>query len=268
MMLFHTVRRVAEICRILNLEGQSERYEQCADRIAGAYHRAYFDARAGLYAVDGAQRADGDERVGYRQTMNILPLAFGAVPDQEIASVRAGLIGDIEQRTRGHLDCGAIGVKYLPQVLSDAGREDLAITVLTQKTRPGWAVWRDLGAHTLFEAWGEDARSRNHYFLGSPAAWIQQRIGGLRCTSPGWSTFEVKPVHDDRVRWARIAHSTVRGPAEVSWRRSDRHWDLRIVVPAGSAALVDITGAPARTLGGGDHQLILEHAEIALPTQS
>jgi alpha-L-rhamnosidase len=70
--------------------------------------------------------------------MNILTLAFGAVPDEHVTSVARSLAHDIEHRTGGHLDCGAIGVKYLLPVLSDHGRDDLAVTVATQRTAPGW----------------------------------------------------------------------------------------------------------------------------------
>jgi hypothetical protein len=53
-------------------------YLDARRNLAAAYHRAYFDREAGLYAVDG---------VGYRQTMNAMPLALGAVPESETPRV-------------------------------------------------------------------------------------------------------------------------------------------------------------------------------------
>ncbi len=123
----------------------------------------------------------------------MLPLAFGVVPDEHVTSVRRSLVDDLEQRTGGHLDCGAVGVRHLLPVLSAAGRDDLALTVLTQRTAPSWGWWFENGETTLLESWDPDARSRNHYFLGSVAAWIQQRVGGLRVTEPGWTAFEISP---------------------------------------------------------------------------
>ncbi|MDR0593275.1 MAG: family 78 glycoside hydrolase catalytic domain, partial [Bifidobacteriaceae bacterium] len=152
------------------------RFDAAAADAARAYHDAYFDPAAGVYAAPG---------VGYRQGMNILPLAFGAVPAEHVGSVRAGLVRDLEERTGGHLDCGFLGVRHLPRVLSEAGRDDLAIAALTIRTSPGWGAWYEAGETTLLESWDADARSRSHYSLGSVAAWIQQRIGALRLTEPG-----------------------------------------------------------------------------------
>jgi hypothetical protein len=118
MMLGCVAGRAADICRALGRTDQAERYADAAQQIAGAYHRAFFDRDSGTYRHDEA---------GYRQTMNVLPLAFGAVPDEDVDRVVAGLVRDIEQRTDGHLDCGAVGVKHLLPVLSAHGHDDLAV---------------------------------------------------------------------------------------------------------------------------------------------
>ncbi|MET7335360.1 family 78 glycoside hydrolase catalytic domain [Nonomuraea sp. NPDC005650] len=246
MMLHHVITRAAAICRELGIEAKASRYEQAAQTIASAYHETFFDRRTGTYRCPN---------VGYRQTMNVLPLAFGTVPAEHAAKVAQGLFDDIELRTGGHLDCGAIGVKYLLPVLSDHGRDDLAITVATQKTRPGWGVWWRAGAQTLLESWDETARSHDHYFLGSVAAWIQQRIAGFRATTPGWASFEVRPVMDDRITWARIAHSTMRGEAMIDWRRTGTAWEVELHVPAGATATLILPGEPGRQLTTGSHRL-------------
>jgi alpha-L-rhamnosidase len=246
MMLGRVAGRAADICRALGRTDQAERYADAAQQIAGAYHRAFFDQDSGTYRHD---------EVGYRQTMNVLPLAFGAVPDEDVDRVVAGLVRDIEQRTDGHLDCGAIGVKHLLPVLSEHGHDDLARTVATQRTAPGWGVWRQSGATTLRESWDADARSHNHYFLGSVAAWIQQRVGGVRQTAPGWAAFEIRPVVDDRVGWARISHRTVRGDLAVHWHHEDGHWRADVTVPAGATAALHLPGRPATPLPSGAHRL-------------
>lgn len=219
-------------------------YHTAAQRSAAAYHETYFDRAAGHYAVPD---------VGYRQSLNILPLAFNMVPDEHTQSVQKSLIQDIESRTLGHLDCGAIGVRHLLPVLSDAGRDDLALTVLTQRSRPGWGVWFDNGERTLLESWDTNARSRNHYFLGSVASWIQQRIGGLRRTSPGWKSFEISPVDDRRLTHASIRHLTPLGEAKVHWERGEGGWLFSVTVPDGASAIVR-AGGTSLELPAGEHQ--------------
>lgn len=220
-------------------------YLDAARATADAYHREFFDPLAGHYRVPG---------VGYRQSLNVLPLAFDVVPVEHVETVRASLIRDLEGRTAGHLDLGAVGVRHLLPVLSAAGRDDLALTVLLQRSRPGWGVWFDAGERTLLESWDVDARSRNHYFLGSVSSWIQQRVGGLRLTAPGWREFEVAPVEDDRVTHAAIRHRTPLGDAAVRWSRGPGGWDLRVTVPSGAVATVPVAGTDC-LLGPGEHRL-------------
>jgi alpha-L-rhamnosidase len=231
----------------------AEPYAAAAARTGEVYHRTWFDPDLGAYAVPG---------VGYRQALNILPLAFGVVPDADVPSVRASLVDDLEHRTAGHLDCGAVGVRHLLPVLSDAGRDDLALTVLTRRTLPGWGAWFTAGESTLLESWDPDARSRNHYFLGSVSAWIQQRVGGLRLTEPGWRAFEVRPVDDPRVTRAHIRHRTPLGDARVAWQRGPGGWRFEVLVPEGATARVRVPGAE-RALGAGDHVLHLPAGAVA-----
>lgn len=242
MMTVTVLQHTALVLRALG-EGGADGYERSARFVAQRYHEEYFDPRIGSYAVDGA---------GYRQVLNILPLAFDVVPARHIDEVRAGLIADLEGRTAGHLDCGAVGVRHLLPVLSAAGRDDLALTVLTRRDRPAWGAWFEDGETTLLESWDVDARSRNHYFLGSVSAWIQQRVGGLRVTEPGWRRFEIAPVDDPRVDWASIRHRTPLGDAAVAWQRGPGGWRFEVTVPEGSGARIVVPGAE-RVLTPGTH---------------
>lgn len=250
MMLHRTAQRAADACDALGRADEAAAYREAASRLAAAYHREYFDDVSGSYRVAG---------VGYRQSLNILPLAFGAVPDEHRAAVFASLVGDLENRTGRHLDCGAASVKQLLPVLDAHGRADLALDVLLQTTRPGWHVWRQ-DSDTLWESWDPDARSRNHYFLGSVAAWIQQRVGGLRASAPGWRSIEFAPITDERVLRARTTHETVRGLAAADWSRSGREWQIDLTVPAGSHATVRIDGTPPLMRDAGIHRIRLETA--------
>ena len=239
-----TVTLLQHAARILHEIGRDgSRFDAEAARVGSAYHERWFDPAVGGYRVAGA---------GYRQVLDILPLAFGAVPGEHVESVRASLIADLEGRADGHLDCGAVGVRHLLPVLSDAGRDDLALTVLTRRTRPGWGAWFEAGASTLFESWDVDARSKNHYFLGSVDAWIQQRVGGLRLTEPGWARFEVAPVDDPRVTRARIRHRTPLGDAAVAWERGAGGWRFDVDVPEGAVAKIRVPGFETE-IGAGRH---------------
>ncbi|MFD5002886.1 family 78 glycoside hydrolase catalytic domain [Streptomyces mutabilis] len=243
-MLVSALRHTADIFGELGDEPGAAYYTEAAADTARAYHRAYFDSGAGHYGIEG---------LPYRQSLNVLPLAFGVVPDEAVGTVRSSLVADLETRTGGHLDCGALAVRHLLPVLSEAGRDDLALTVLLQRTRPGWGAWFEDGESTLLESWDPDARSRNHYFLGSVAAWIQQRVGAMRLTAPGWRSFEIRPVKDDRITSGSIRHRTPLGNAAAAWERGPGGWSFHVTVPPGATATV-IADGTRQEVPAGEHK--------------
>jgi alpha-L-rhamnosidase len=225
----------------------AEAHMAAAGRIGDAYHNRYFDPSSQTYRVPG---------LGYRQTMNALPLAFGTVPGEHRDRVARGLARDIEERTEHHLDVGAIGARHLLHVLSEIGRDDLAVSVATNRTAPGWGAWFEAGESTLLESWDMTARSRNHYFLGAALSWVHQRVGAARATAPGWRRFEVDPVDDPRISSGTLAHRTILGMVTVSWRRGKGTLDVELSVPHGAAATV-APRAEAISFGPGQHYLRL-----------
>jgi alpha-L-rhamnosidase len=239
--------RLSRMAALVGETAMAATYLDARQNLAAAYHRAYFDREAGLYAVDG---------VGYRQTMNAMPLALGAVPESETPRVLDALVLDIQQRTSGHLDCGAIGVKHVLPALSGHGRVDLALTIATQRTEPSWGAWMSSGNGTLWEAWS-DSRSRNHFFLGSVGAWLHENVGGLVQSAAGWRQFVVRPPDDDRVRRGSASHSSLGRTAAAAWTRSDHTWDVSVAVPPASRALLSLPGHDAQELLPGEHHFRL-----------
>lgn len=243
LMMISVLQHAARIMTVLRSADSAHRFTDAARRTADAYHVAYFDRETGSYAAPGA---------GYRQTMNALPLLFDVVPEPLRVRVGKGLTFDLEHRTAGHLDAGAVGTRYLPNALSLIGRDDLALDVLTQQTAPGWGAWFAAGEQTLMESWDATARSRNHYFLGGALSWVHQRVGGMRAAAPGWRIIDIDPIDDPRISRGSIRHDTPQGRAAVSWRRRSGGMDLDIEVPPGSIARVR-DGGTAVELGSGTH---------------
>lgn len=247
MMMVAVLDHAARIMSVLDRPDRAALYRERAARTASSYHDAYFDVDAGCYRAP---------TVGYRQTMNVLPLVLGTVPENHRASVATSLVRDVEQRTAGHLDAGAVGARYLPEALSRAGRDDLALTVLTQRTRPSWGAWFEAGEQTLMESWDVDARSHNHYFLGGALSWVHQRVGGMRAAAAGWRVIEIDPVNDPRVGRGSIRHRTPHGEAAVSWVRGESRTTLDVTVPPGTTAFIRGDSA---TLEPGVHRVHRAH---------
>ena len=227
LMMLRSTERTADICDVLGRRGEAAELRSKAAQIACAYHAKYFDLPSGTYL---------SELVGYRQSMNVLPLAFGVVPPDHVAGVVAGLVRDLTERTNEHLDVGSIATKHLLPVLTRYGHHDLAMRVATQPTRPGWGLWKAAGSQTLWESWDANVRSHNHFFLGSIDQWIHEDVAGLRPTEAGWRRFDIAPRFSTNVGWVKMSHETVRGNIGLAWSGQAKDFELSATVPPNSVA--------------------------------
>jgi len=235
---YEMARTMARIARVLHHPGDAERYRAAAARIRDAFNAKFLDAARGIYRTD----SDPD----YRQTSNVLALAFGIVPEARADEVLQHLVEDVHARG-DHLNTGALGTKYLLPVLTERGYGDLAYTIATQRTYPSLGYWIDNGATSLWEMWDLGSRSLDHAFLGGAIEdWFFKDLAGIRPAAPGFKTVEVRPEPVAGLDRARAATRTPYGRVAAAWRR-DRHGDLEleVTVPVGSRALVHVP-APSR----------------------
>ncbi|HEY0689848.1 MAG TPA: family 78 glycoside hydrolase catalytic domain [Kribbella sp.] len=204
------------------------------------------------FLAAGTYRTDAE--VGYRQTSNALPLAFGLVPAAQVHRVAAGLADDVEARN-GHLDTGSMGTGALPYALSDHGRPDLAVAVLAQNTYPSYGYLRRLGASTFWESWEEHSRGHNDPTLSAAVDWLVERAVGLESLRPGWARFRVAPAVTGSLPSASITLDTVRGRIEAGWRRDGQHLLVAVLVPVNSRAELVLPDGETRELAPGRHRI-------------
>lgn len=211
-------------------------YDEVAGLVRRGFNAAFLDPATAAY--------HGEHPTPYRQSPNVLALAFGLVPAHLRQRVLDGLVADIEARDN-HLDTGVLGTKYLFPVLSEHGLTDLAFEVATQRTYPGYGHWLDLGATALFEAWHAGARSRNHHFYGTVDQWFYEHVAGIGPGAPGYARVRVRPAPPTALGWARARLSTVRGPVGVHWRRRGTGIELTVEIPPGATGEVHVPAGGA-----------------------
>ncbi len=199
--------------------------------VKAAFNAAFLDRTAGYY------RGSGDR--GYRQTHNVLAVAFGLTPDADTEQrVVDSIAADV--RAKGDtLNTGVLGTKYLLPVLTDHGHADLAYTLATQTKYPSWGYMLANGATSMWEHWSLDARSRGHYFLGTVDDWFFHHVAGIR-TTDGYRTVTIAPAVTGELEWARASTRTPFGPVTSDWRKRGRTLELRVDVPVGSVATVRV----------------------------
>jgi len=225
---------VSDIARVLGHVDDAERYAAFAQTTAGALNARFLDAAAGRYSTENP--------AGYRQTANILPLAFGLTPENARGRVLAGLVADIHQKN-DHLDTGILGTRYLLPLLTASGEGALAYRIATQTTFPSWGYWVTKGATTLWEMWDDGARSHDHHMFGSIDQWFYEDLAGIRPMAPAYRELTIAPNAFGDLTSVSARIRTVRGDVASAWSRTSDAFDLDVTVPVGATATISIPAA-------------------------
>lgn len=187
------------------------------------------------------------------QTSLLLPLALGLVEPADRDAVQAALLREIA--ARGHSSAGAIGTRYLFQVLTEAGQADLIHRLITNPEMPGYAYQLKQGKTALAESWtGQTGASQNHFFLGQVIEWFYGDLLGLRPdpAAPGFKHILIEPHPVGALTWAEGSYQSVHGPITVRWDRRDGKITLKVTIPANTTATIRL---PSRTGKGAVHEV-------------
>lgn len=237
--------QLAQMAELLGHTGDHDFYSDLADSIREAFNTNFYDPSAQVYATGV------DE---YRQTSNIIPVAFGITPPEEIPGVVANLVADIRARDT-HLNTGTIGTFYILKVLTDHGYPDVAYELVTQTTYPSWGAQVLQGATTMWETWGPtsaDVRSLNHLYFGSFEQWFYEELAGITATEPGFAQIRIRPHVPAELAHAEASMHTKRGQVSSSWTQDDDGiLSLAVTIPANSTAEIQIPTASASTVTEG-----------------
>jgi alpha-L-rhamnosidase len=230
---------VAKSAKALGQPADATHYQQLADSIAKAFNTRFLNAAGDTYG-------DG------RQVTSVLPLAFGMVPADHVKAVGDQLVDTILHKDGGHLDTGIFGTRYLMDALSAIGRVDVAMTVLDQKTYPGFGFEIAQGATSSWEEWtySSSMETHDHAMFAGINASLYTQLAGIRPTGPGYRTVTVDPQVPDGLGHVSGSIDTVRGTVGSSWTRTGDRFDLKVTVPVGATATVHV---PSFSHGQGSH---------------
>uniref|UniRef100_A0A8H7XKY8 alpha-L-rhamnosidase n=1 Tax=Psilocybe cubensis TaxID=181762 RepID=A0A8H7XKY8_PSICU len=151
--LYQMLTVMGEIATVLNKSSDASTFSTQAQNVKSAFNNAFLNPTTGYYTGVGDS--------GYRQTHNILALAFGLAPNASIQKIADSISQNISS-IGTHLNTGALGTKFLLPVLTDFGHGDTAFAVSQQTTFPSWGYWIENGATTMWEHWLLTARSHDH----------------------------------------------------------------------------------------------------------
>jgi alpha-L-rhamnosidase len=237
--VYRQLEIVADMARALGLAADAAHFSERAEFVRDRFNATFLNEDEGHY-----QTATDPN---YRQTSNLLPLAFGMVPEDYEDSVFESVAADV--RARGnHLDTGTLGTEVLLRVLSDHGEADLAHAVANQSTYPSWGHWFANGADTMWESWDLNSRSRVHFFLGTIDQWFIEDVAGLSADAPGFRRITIRPRPGEELDEAKGTYESVYGEIESDWEANDDAFELDVAIPVSTTATVYIPAAEASSV--------------------
>jgi alpha-L-rhamnosidase len=256
----HTADLLARIAAVLGEDSDAARYAELAEGVRQAFRDTYVTPRGRV--------------VSDSQTAYALALRFGLLRDAEQRSLAGERLVSLVRAAGHHVATGFLGTPLICDALTDAGAVDDAYLLLRQTECPSWLYPVTMGATTIWERWDSllpdgtvnpgAMTSFNHYALGAVADWMHRVIGGLAPAEPGYRRLRVEPRPGGGLTWARTAHQTPYGLAEVSWRRAGGRLTVDITVPAGTTADVVLPGgASPVTAGPGRHEFRCAYRDVA-----
>ena len=223
-------------------------FENEMDFVRSAYNARYLDTLHGCYSNNTV-------------TANLLPLAFGMVPEELEDKVFANIIDKTLDDFGGHVSTGVVGIQQLMTTLTEHGRGDLALRIATDTTYPSWGYMVKHGATTIWELWNGDTgdpsmNSGNHVMLlGDLIPWYYSYLGGIRGFN-GYSRIILKPYLLEGLRRVTCSYNSVSGRIESNWRRKGDVFEWDILIPPNRTAevwLPTADGYELLKLGSGRH---------------
>lgn len=247
----YLVRVLDTITRVSLLLGESEdadRYGKDAASVRKAFRHEYITP-SGLL-------------VGDTQTAHAMALCFGLFESKAHIHKSASRLSHLVHAAQYRIGTGFVGTPLVSHALSDAGHYQLAYSMLLEQRCPSWLYPITMGATTIWERWDSmlpdgsinpgSMTSFNHYALGAVAHWLHKNVGGLSSITAGWQTFKVRPLPGGTITSADIAYESPYGRIECQWKVTDGTFDMTIIVPPNSQAVVILPSAWAKSGEDGE----------------
>ncbi len=244
------INSISEIAVLLEeYSDESDEYFEILKVIIKEFNKKFYNKDKKIYETTFWEPKG--KRTEYRQTSNLLPLAFGFA--QEPEEVAKNLAEDVIRKNY-HLDTGCVGTKFILPVLCDYGYADVAYKVLTQTTYPSWGSWLESDTDSAWESWEPLTRSLNHYFLATYDEFFFTHLAGIRCVDDGYRRITVDPVLDFGLDFVKTKIKTPKGILRIEWTKTEGGTVFEIEIPDETSVFLTLKGKNHGNLIGGYHK--------------
>jgi len=227
---------LAKSADVLGRTDEAKRHRARSRELKTFINSTYYKADEKRYDVD-------------EQLNQALPLLMGIVPEDLRGTVQKKLEEIILVKNKGHLDTGMLGTYFLFQYLQEAGRNDLAYTIVNQKDYPGWGYMLAQGATTFWEQWN-GYWSQIHSCYAGIGGWFYQGLAGIRPdeTGPGFKKIIIKPAVVGDLTWVKCSYDSIHGRIVSNWKREGNQLTMDVTIPANTSATVYVPAKDAASV--------------------
>jgi arylsulfatase A-like enzyme len=234
---YENMKIMAEFAKILGKTQEALDFEYRAAKAKKAVNEQMFDKDRGVY-VDGI----GTDHASLHA--NMMPLAFGLVPEEHYESVVNYV------KSRG-LACSVYGAQFLMDGLYNAGEADYALDLLTDTSDRSWYNMIKIGSTITLEAWDNKYKNNldwNHAWGAVPANVIPRGLWGIKPKTPGYGIATIKPQMS-KLKTSSIEVPTVRGTIKGKYTYNGRRLQTyEIEIPGNMVAEFSLNGLDGKDL--------------------
>ena len=229
-----------EFALMLNKKEDAAQCEQMMQKMKDSFDRRFWNGAA--YRSPGYKGATDDRT----QAMAIVAGLAGREKYPALTKV----LGE-EYHASPYME------KYVLEALCIMGEEKFAIDRMKRR----YKRMLDYNYTTLFEGWGIGAEgfgggTINHAWSGGPLTILSQKICGISPTSPAFRTFRVAPKMGG-LNEASATLETIYGKIEVSLKRKNGNINMKLKVPEGTTAEIQMHDGSIRKVPAGTHRITL-----------
>lgn len=250
---------VSRVAKLLGENEDAKKYKRLRFKVMRAYREVFTDGKGTLKKEF--------------QTAYVLPLYFKMGKEEEREKYAENLVRLVKAADY-HLTTGFTGTPYLLFALSDNGYAKTAYDVLLQESCPSWLYEVKAGGTTIWERWdalrpdgtvnisdlagkksdeesGGGMVSFNHYANGAVGDWLYRRIAGIEALSGAYKKFQIAPVLDKRITWAKGSVMTPYGTIASDWKREDNNFTITVEVPVSTQCILSLPNGEKHRLSSG-----------------
>ena len=220
---------MGRLAEALGKNADAAEYGTLANAMKLAFNKKWLDREKGCYDNNTV-------------TANVIPLQVGLVPDEYKTAVVSNIVDVTTRVWDTHVSSGVLGMSHLMRGLTDNGAVDLAVKLASTDTYPSFGYMAKKGATTIWELWNGDTadpamNSHNHIMLlGDYVVWLYEDLAGIRNTSTGFKSFELRPVFPDALSYVNASYDSPYGEIVSNWSKAGGKivWD--VTIPANTVA--------------------------------